>query len=265
MDEHVLSASWRDARDRDADHRRDPDDRRRAPARRRAVRLHRRRAAEHRGDPRARWSTTPTLVLVYESGTIGAKPFRIPLSIGDGELAETADAVVSVPEMFNYWIGAGPHRGRLPRRRPGRPLRQPQLHRDRRLRPPEDAPARAPAARPRSPPAAARSSSSRRTRRAPSSSASTSSPRSATATARARASGSASRQRPDRGDHRPRRARARPDDGELTLTRLHPGVTVDAGARGDRLGRSRSPTTLATTEPADRRGAGRRCGSWCAR
>ncbi|MDP9344475.1 MAG: CoA-transferase subunit beta [Actinomycetota bacterium] len=49
----------------------------------------------------------PELVLVYESGTIGAKPRRIPLSIGDGELAETADAVVSVPEMFNYWIGPG--------------------------------------------------------------------------------------------------------------------------------------------------------------
>jgi glutaconate CoA-transferase, subunit B len=47
------------------------------------------------------------LVLVYESGTIGAKPFHIPLSIGDGELAETADATVSVPEMFNYWIGPG--------------------------------------------------------------------------------------------------------------------------------------------------------------
>jgi glutaconate CoA-transferase, subunit B len=47
------------------------------------------------------------LVLVYESGTIGAKPSWIPLSIGDGELAETADAVVSVPEMFNYWIGPG--------------------------------------------------------------------------------------------------------------------------------------------------------------
>jgi glutaconate CoA-transferase subunit B len=49
----------------------------------------------------------PDLVLVYESGTVGAKPFHIPLSIGDGELAETADFVVSVPEMFNYWIGAG--------------------------------------------------------------------------------------------------------------------------------------------------------------
>jgi glutaconate CoA-transferase subunit B len=49
----------------------------------------------------------PDLVLVYESGTIGAKPHRIPLSIGDGELAATADLVVSVPEMFNYWIGPG--------------------------------------------------------------------------------------------------------------------------------------------------------------
>ena len=49
----------------------------------------------------------PDRVLVYESGTIGAKPYRIPLSIGAGELAHTADVVVSVPEMFHYWIGAG--------------------------------------------------------------------------------------------------------------------------------------------------------------
>jgi glutaconate CoA-transferase, subunit B len=55
----------------------------------------------------ARMVHNPELVLVYESGTIGAKPYNIPLSIGDGELAETADAVVSVPEMFNYWIGPG--------------------------------------------------------------------------------------------------------------------------------------------------------------
>jgi glutaconate CoA-transferase subunit B len=55
----------------------------------------------------ARMVHNPRLVLVYESGTIGAKPFHIPLSIGDGELAQTADSVVSVPEMFNYWIGPG--------------------------------------------------------------------------------------------------------------------------------------------------------------
>jgi glutaconate CoA-transferase subunit B len=55
----------------------------------------------------ARTVHNPQLVLVYESGTIGAKPRRVPLSIGDGDLAETADLVVSVPEMFNYWIGPG--------------------------------------------------------------------------------------------------------------------------------------------------------------
>lgn len=55
----------------------------------------------------ARMVHNPDLVLVYESGTIGAKPHRIPLSIGDGELAETAEFVVSVPEMFNYWIQPG--------------------------------------------------------------------------------------------------------------------------------------------------------------
>jgi glutaconate CoA-transferase subunit B len=55
----------------------------------------------------ARAVHNPELVLVYESGTIGAKPVHVPLSIGDGELAETADVIVSVPEMFNYWIGPG--------------------------------------------------------------------------------------------------------------------------------------------------------------
>lgn len=49
----------------------------------------------------------PDLVLVYESGAIGAKPDRLPLSIGDGILAETADAVVPVPEMFAYWVQPG--------------------------------------------------------------------------------------------------------------------------------------------------------------
>jgi glutaconate CoA-transferase subunit B len=55
----------------------------------------------------ARATHAPGLVLVYESGCIGAKPTRLPLSIGDGELAETADAVVSVPEIFSYWLQAG--------------------------------------------------------------------------------------------------------------------------------------------------------------
>ena len=55
----------------------------------------------------ARRTTSAELVLIYESGAIGARPRRLPLSIGDGELAETADAVVSVPEIFNYWLQPG--------------------------------------------------------------------------------------------------------------------------------------------------------------
>jgi glutaconate CoA-transferase subunit B len=55
----------------------------------------------------ARRTHAPELVLIYESGTIGAKPGHVPLSIGDGVLAETADAVVSVPEIFNYWLQPG--------------------------------------------------------------------------------------------------------------------------------------------------------------
>jgi glutaconate CoA-transferase, subunit B len=55
----------------------------------------------------ARATHAPACVLVYESGTIGAKPAHLPLSIGDGELAETADAVVSVPEIFGYWLQGG--------------------------------------------------------------------------------------------------------------------------------------------------------------
>jgi glutaconate CoA-transferase subunit B len=55
----------------------------------------------------ARATHAPNLVLIYESGTIGSKPDRLPLSIGDGILAETADAVISVPEIFNYWLQPG--------------------------------------------------------------------------------------------------------------------------------------------------------------
>ena len=55
----------------------------------------------------ARRLHAPDLVLIYESGTIGSKPDVLPLSIGDGDLAETADTVVSVPEIFAYWLQAG--------------------------------------------------------------------------------------------------------------------------------------------------------------
>lgn len=55
----------------------------------------------------ARATHAPGCVLIYESGTLGAKPDVLPLSIGDGVLAEHADSVVSVPEVFNYWLQAG--------------------------------------------------------------------------------------------------------------------------------------------------------------
>jgi glutaconate CoA-transferase subunit B len=55
----------------------------------------------------ARGRHAPAVVLIYESGTIGSKPTRLPLSIGDGDLAETAESVVSVPEIFNYWLQGG--------------------------------------------------------------------------------------------------------------------------------------------------------------
>jgi glutaconate CoA-transferase subunit B len=55
----------------------------------------------------ARLTHAPEVVLIYESGPIGTKPSVLPLSIGDGELSETADTVVSIPEMFAYWLQGG--------------------------------------------------------------------------------------------------------------------------------------------------------------
>lgn len=55
----------------------------------------------------ARLTHAPDVVLIYESGPIGAKPDLLPLSIGDGDLAETADTVVSTPEVFRYWLQGG--------------------------------------------------------------------------------------------------------------------------------------------------------------
>src|ERR1700753_3025768 len=55
----------------------------------------------------ARLTHAPNVVLVYESGTVDTKPDVLPLSIGDGELAETATAVVSTAEIFRYWLQGG--------------------------------------------------------------------------------------------------------------------------------------------------------------
>ncbi|HEU0310606.1 MAG TPA: CoA-transferase [Sphingomicrobium sp.] len=55
----------------------------------------------------ARMTHAPSIVLIYESGTIGTRPDILPLSIGDGELAETAACVVPLPEVFSYYLQAG--------------------------------------------------------------------------------------------------------------------------------------------------------------
>lgn len=55
----------------------------------------------------ARLTHAPEIVLVYESGTLGTRPDVLPLSIGDGELARTATCVVSLPEIFSYYLQAG--------------------------------------------------------------------------------------------------------------------------------------------------------------
>jgi glutaconate CoA-transferase, subunit B len=55
----------------------------------------------------ARLTHAPEIVLIYESGTIGAEPDVLPLSIGDSELADTSLTVVSVPEIFRYWLQGG--------------------------------------------------------------------------------------------------------------------------------------------------------------
>jgi glutaconate CoA-transferase subunit B len=55
----------------------------------------------------ARLTHAPGITLIYESGTIGTRPSVLPLSIGDGELCDTALTTVSVPEMFRYWLQGG--------------------------------------------------------------------------------------------------------------------------------------------------------------
>jgi len=55
----------------------------------------------------ARLTHAPDLVLIYESGTIGTRPDVLPLSIGDGNLAETAGCVIPLPEVFSYLLQAG--------------------------------------------------------------------------------------------------------------------------------------------------------------
>jgi glutaconate CoA-transferase subunit B len=55
----------------------------------------------------ARLTHAPKVTLIYESGTLATRPAVLPLSIGDGELCETALTTVPVPEVFRYWLQGG--------------------------------------------------------------------------------------------------------------------------------------------------------------
>lgn len=55
----------------------------------------------------ARLTHAPGITLIYESGPIATRPDVLPLSIGDGELCDTALTTASVPEMFRYWLQGG--------------------------------------------------------------------------------------------------------------------------------------------------------------
>lgn len=55
----------------------------------------------------ARRTHAPNLVMIYESGVIGAQPARLPLSIGDPTLVSGALAVCSMYEIFAYYLQRG--------------------------------------------------------------------------------------------------------------------------------------------------------------
>jgi glutaconate CoA-transferase subunit B len=55
----------------------------------------------------ARLTVAPELELVYESGAYGARPARLPLSIGDPTIVTGATAVMPMLELFGYYLQAG--------------------------------------------------------------------------------------------------------------------------------------------------------------
>ena len=55
----------------------------------------------------AKRTVAPDLELVYEAGVFGARPARLPLSIGDPTIVTGATAVVSMLELFGYYLQRG--------------------------------------------------------------------------------------------------------------------------------------------------------------
>ena len=76
----------------------------------------------------AKRTVAPDLELVYEAGVFGARPARLPLSIGDPTIVTGATAVVSMVELFGYYLQRGLIDVGLPGRRPDRPVREHQHH-----------------------------------------------------------------------------------------------------------------------------------------
>lgn len=55
----------------------------------------------------AKRTIAPDMELVYEAGVFGAEPARLPLSIGDPTIVTGSTAVVSMWELFAYYLQGG--------------------------------------------------------------------------------------------------------------------------------------------------------------
>src|SRR6185369_9043229 len=55
----------------------------------------------------ARRLYAPKLVLIYESGAIGAEPERLPISIGDPALVTNSLSVCSMFDVFTFYLQRG--------------------------------------------------------------------------------------------------------------------------------------------------------------
>ncbi|HEY4227814.1 MAG TPA: CoA-transferase [Candidatus Limnocylindrales bacterium] len=55
----------------------------------------------------AQRTVAPDIELVYESGVFGAKPARLPLSIGDPTIVTGATSVTSMFELFSFYLQGG--------------------------------------------------------------------------------------------------------------------------------------------------------------
>ena len=55
----------------------------------------------------AKRTVAPALELVYEAGVFGAEPARLPLSIGDPTIVTGSTAVMSMFELFGYYLQRG--------------------------------------------------------------------------------------------------------------------------------------------------------------